>query len=130
MPSNLAVHLQIVGFCKKLGIPCGIAHTDLFKYCDMYGYNYDEFFKSLADNGIFWEMNVTYDSIHSYREHQYVFDLISDKIKQDIVKKAGTVISIGCDSHRCEDYDGFKVHSMYDFLTDNGFETVNKLLGF
>ena len=27
-------------FCNKLGILCGIAHTDLFAYCDMYGFDY------------------------------------------------------------------------------------------
>ena len=119
---------DLIGFCKNLGIPCGIAHTDLFAYCDLYGFDYYEFFKSLADNGIFWEMNVTYDSIHGYREHQYVLDFMKDADKQNTVKKAGTVISIGCDSHRCEDYDGFKVHTMYDFLTENGFNTADKML--
>ena len=119
---------DLISFCKKLPIPCGIAHTDLFAYCDMYGFDYEEFFKNLAENNIFWEMNVTYDSIHSYREHQYVFDFISDKEKQNIVKNAGAVISIGCDSHRCEDYDGFKVHAMYDFLNENGFNMAYKMI--
>ena len=40
-------------FCKKLGISCGVAHTDLFAYCDMYGYDYQSFFQKMAENNIF-----------------------------------------------------------------------------
>ena len=53
-------------FGWRVGIMCGIAHTDLFKYCDMYGFEYTEFFEKMAQNNMFWEMNVTYDSIHKY----------------------------------------------------------------
>lgn len=119
---------NFIEFCKEFPIICGIAHTDLFQYCDMYGFDYEEFFKSLAENNIFWEMNVTYDSIHRYKEHQYVKDLMNDKTKQDIVRKSGVYISVGSDSHRYEDYVGNKIHDMYDFLKENGFKTVNELL--
>jgi len=114
-------------FCDKLGIRCGIAHTDLFAYCDMYGYDYEEFFKTMAEKGIFWEMNVSYDSIHRYNEHKYVFDFINDKKKSEIVKKSNVYISVGFDSHKYEDYDGFKVHQMYDFLKKNSFNTADEL---
>ena len=58
---------------------------------------------------------------------------MNDIEKQKIVKASGLYISIGFDSHRCEDYDGARIHEMYDFLVDNEFNIVdeffiNKLL--
>ena len=125
---NSIVKENVFEFCQGLGIMCGIAHTDLFQYCDMYGFDYSKFFKKMARNNIFWEMNVSYDSIHKYKEHQYVLDFMNDKEKQQIVKDAGVYISVGFDSHRYEDYDGIKVHEMYDFLKRNGFNTVDEIL--
>jgi len=119
---------NLIEFCNKTGILCGIAHTDLFEYCDIYGFNYYEFFNELAKNNIFWEMNVSYDTVHSYREHKYVLDFIKDKEKIDIVKKSGLCISIGFDSHRHEDYDGFRIHKMYDFLKSNSINTIENYL--
>jgi len=113
---NSIVGNDLFAFCKKLGIPCGIAHTDLFKYCDARGYDYQTFFSKMAENNIFWEMNVSYDSIHKYKEHQYVLDFINDKEKLEIVKKTGVVVSIGSDCHRCEEYSGFQLHAIYTFL--------------
>ena len=39
-------------------------------------------------------MNVSYDSIHKYKEHQYVLDFMNDKEKIEIVRKSGIVVSI------------------------------------
>ena len=94
----------------------------------MYGFDYAEFFRTMAKNNIFWEMNVSYDSIHKYREHQYVLDFMNDSEKQQIIKDAGVYISIGFDSHRLEDYDGFKVHQMYDFLIEKDIKMIDELL--
>ena len=123
--SNSLATEDIISFCSKLGIPCGIAHTDMFAYCDMYGLEYNDFFEKMAQAGIFWEMNVSYDSIHHYKEHAYVREFIADREKQQIVKNAGLYISVGFDSHRCEDYDGVRVHEMYDFLVENQFNIVD-----
>lgn len=117
---------NLIDFCDSLGIACGIAHTDLFAYCDMYGYDCAEFLAKLAQNNIFWEMNVSYDSIHKYREHKYVDDFVNDTGKQKLVKDAGLYISVGFDSHRCEDYDGYRVHQMHEFLSKNKFNVVDK----
>lgn len=117
---------NLLEFCGNLGIPCGIAHTDMFAYCDMYGFAYLDFFRKMADAGIFWEMNVSYDSIHRYKEHAYVREFMTNREKQEIVKQAGLYLSVGFDGHRCEDYDGAKVHAMYDFLVENGFRIVEK----
>ena len=111
-----------------MGILCGVAHTDLFKYCDMYGYDYETFFSKMAQNNIFWEMNISYDSIHKYKEHTYVFDFMKDNAKMEIIKNSGVAISIGSDSHSCEEYDAFGLYQMYDFLKANHFKTFDELL--
>ena len=118
---------DLFGFAEKLGIRCGIAHTDLFAYCDNRGYDRREFFGKLAEHGIFWEMNVSFDSIHRYREHPYVADFVNDTEKQAIVRDAGMYISVGFDGHRREDYDGAKVAEMIAFLKKAGIRTADEL---
>ena len=119
---------DLFAFCKKLGITCGIAHTDLFKYCDSLGYDYLTFFSKMAENNIFWEMNVSYDSIHKYKEHQYVLDFINDKEKLEIVEKSGVIVSIGSDCHNCEEYNGFKLHETYSFLKKKNIKTFDIMI--
>lgn len=119
---------KLFEFCKSLKIPCGIAHTDLFEYCDMYGFDYQNFYRKIAENNVFWELNVNYDSTHSYHEHEYVLDFIKDEEKQRIVKEAGAYLSIGFDSHRHKDYLGDRVHKIYDFLKSNNFNTIDEIL--
>ena len=58
----------------------------------------------MAERGIFWEMNVSYDSIHNYREHQYVKDFFDSEFLQDMVRRSGMRLSVGFDGHRVEDY--------------------------
>lgn len=119
---------NLISYCKGLGILCGVAHTDLFAFCDIYGYDYKWFFSQMAENEIFWEMNVSYDSIHEYREHAYVSEFMNNREKIELIKKCGVYVSVGFDSHRCEDYDGFRVHQMYDFLKNNGIKTADELI--
>lgn len=119
---------DLFGFCDKLAIQCGIAHTDMFAYCDMYGYDYETFFAEMAKRRIFWEMNVSYDSIHRYHEHSYVKEFMNNPEKQDIIRRTGVYLSVGFDGHRREDYDGSRVHAMYDFLKENGFRMADELL--
>ena len=94
----------------------------------MYGFAYESFFRELAGRRIFWEMNVSYDSIHRFHEHGYVKDFMADTRKQEIIRNAGTYISVGFDGHRREDYDGSRVHAMYDWLKAGGFRTADELL--
>lgn len=119
---------DLFAFCKNLGIVCGIAHTDLFKYCEMYNYDYTEFFKRMAEENIFFELNVSYDSIHKYAERQYVKDFIKDKNKIEIIKNAGVCVSVGSDCHLAEEYNGFKLYETYDFLKANNIKTIDELL--
>ena len=125
-PDSLAKD-DLFGFVKNLGIRCGIAHTDLFAYCDNRGYDRREFFGKLAEHGIFWEMNVSCDSIHQYREHPYVTDFVNDPEKQAVVRDAGLYVSVGFDGHRREDYDGARVADMVKFLKNAGIHTADEL---
>lgn len=125
-PDSLAKD-DLFGFAENLGIRCGIAHTDMFAYCDSRGYDRREFFRKLAEHGIFWEMNVSYDSIHRYREHPYVADFVNDPEKQAIIRETGVYVSVGFDGHRREDYDGYWVAEMVKFLKHAGIRTADEL---
>lgn len=107
---------RIVEFAKRCGCPTGIAHTDLFSYVKMMGWDPLSFFTELAENGIFWEMNVSYDSVHGYREHLYVKDFCASREQQEIVRKSGIRLSVGFDSHRIAEYRGDRVFDMCQFL--------------
>ncbi len=96
---------DLFAYAKSLDCPrCGIAHTDLPAYARKMGYDLPEFFSRMAEQGIFWELNVNYDSIHNYREHAYVKEFLEDEALQDIVRKSGVQLSVGFDGHRLEDY--------------------------
>jgi hypothetical protein len=58
----------------------------------------------MAAENIFWEMNVTYDSIHKYIEHPYMLEFFRNEEQQKIVRDSGVKLSIGFDGHRVEDY--------------------------
>ncbi len=59
-------------YAKSLSCRCGVAHTDLFLFIERIGANPSGYFRRMADGNIFWEMNVNYDSVHGFREHEYV----------------------------------------------------------
>lgn len=122
--SQSIINGDLIGFCKSLGIPCGIAHTDLFEYCQTNGIEISEFFSQLAQNGIFWEMNVNYDSIHGYHEHEYVKKFIASEYQQKVVKDSGLCISVGFDGHRHADYAPSRVLTMNEFLNEKGIKTL------
>lgn len=106
---NLDSDLSITGgdlftYAKRLGCPVGIAHTDLFTFIEKKGWDPEEYFARMAKENIFWEMNVSYDSIHNYREHYYMLEFFRNKRQQEIVRNSGVKLSIGFDGHRVEDY--------------------------
>ena len=119
---------DLFAFCKRMGILCGIAHTDLFGYCDARGYDYQTFFSKMAENRIFWEMNVSYDSVHKYKENQYVYDFVNDEKKLEIIRASKIVVSVGSDCHRCEEYNGFRLHEMYGFLKKQGIRIFDETM--
>lgn len=118
---------DLFGFCKHLGILCGIAHTNLFAYCAERGYDPAAFFAEMGKYNIFWEMNVNYDSIHGYIEHEYVADFVRDAEKQAIIRDCGVCISVGSDTHRCGEYDDFRLRRMHKFLKEQNIKTVEEV---
>jgi histidinol phosphatase-like PHP family hydrolase len=119
---------DIIAFTKDYGCPVGIAHTDIFAFAERKGIPCEEFVKALADAGIFWELNVSYDSIHGYREHEYVKRFMQDKRQQEIVKSAGLYLSVGFDGHRMEDYRVDRVEGANQFILSCGFKHAIDLI--
>ena len=101
---------DVFTFAKRCACPVvGIAHTDLFSHIARLGADPIDYFKRMADMNIFWEMNVSYDKIHNYREHEYVKHFLTDETQQDIVRRSGVRLSVGFDGHRVEDYRSDRV---------------------
>ena len=96
---------DLFGFAKRCGCKnVGIAHTDMFSFIASLGEDPYRYFKRMAEENIFWEMNVSYDSIHNYREHEYMLEFFRNKEQQAIIREAGVRLSVGFDGHRVEDY--------------------------
>ncbi len=125
---NLDSDISITGgdlfaFAKRCGTPVvGVAHTDLFAHIARLGLDPLDYCKRMADENIFWEMNVSYDSIHGYREHAYFLDFFADEQKQDIVRRSGVRVSVGFDGHRVEDYLPDRVTDYCRRLTNMGIK--------
>ena len=96
---------DLFSFAKRCGTALtGVAHTDLFSYLARTKQDPLDYFTKMAENHIFWELNVNYDSIHHYRRHQYVLDFFHSEYQQNIIRDSGIKLSIGFDGHRVEDY--------------------------
>lgn len=98
-------HGNLFAFAERCGTPAvGVAHTDLFAFIKTIGEDPYRYFKRMAEQNIFWEMNVNCDSTHHYREHAYVKQFFSDPEQQAIIQKSGVRLSVGFDGHRVEEY--------------------------
>ncbi len=96
---------DLFAYARRCGCPwVGIAHTDLFAHIARLGADPYDYFSRMAEQNIFWEMNVSYDSIHHYREHPYMLEFFRNPAQQSIVRRAGVRVSIGFDGHRVGDY--------------------------
>ncbi len=96
---------DLFAFAERCGCKeRGIAHTDMFAFIKSIGESPVKYFAKMAERGIFWEMNISYDSIHNYREHQYVKDFFYSPEQQDIIRRSGVKLSVGFDGHRVKDY--------------------------
>ena len=61
---------DLFSYAARCGTPwVGVAHTDLFAHIAARGESPLSYFSRMAANRIFWEMNVSYDSIHNFRVH-------------------------------------------------------------
>jgi histidinol phosphatase-like PHP family hydrolase len=116
---------DIFSYARRCGTPMvGIAHTDLFAHIKNLGADPYEYLRRMAEENIFWEMNVSYDSIHEYRVHEYMTRFFSDtaegEMQRDLVRRAGTRISVGFDGHRIGDYLADRVAGYCRRLTAEG----------
>ena len=116
---------DVFSFAKRCGCQaCGIAHTDLFAHIERLGADPLDYFKRMAEEHIFWEMNVSYDQIHNYREHAYVKRFLVDEAQQEIVRKSGARLSVGFDGHRVGDYRPDRVVDCCNTLQTLGLPLV------
>ncbi len=116
---------DIFAFAKRCACSViGVAHTDLFSHIARLGTDPLDYFKKMADMNIFWEMNVSYDRIHDYREHEYVKHFLSNEAQQEIVRKSGVRLSVGFDGHRVEDYRPDRVVDCCDALKGLGLPLI------
>ena len=95
---------DIFSFAERCGCPTIVAHTDLFAHAQRLGEDPYRYFCRMAERGIAWEMNVSYDSIHKYFEHPYMLEFFKNPEQQAIVRESGVRLSVGFDGHRVEDY--------------------------
>lgn len=102
--STSAISGDLLGFAKRVGCPLGIAHTDLFAFIEEIKEEPLSYLKRMAEMGIFWELNVNYDSIHNYVEHKYVKHFFESKYQQDLIRESGVKISVGFDCHNADEY--------------------------
>ena len=114
---------DLFAFAKRCGCRhVGIAHTDMFSFIESIGEDPYLYFKRMAEENIFWEMNVSYDSIHGYREHAYMLEFFRNKEQQDIIKSSGVRLSVGFDGHRVEDYLPGRVADYCRKITEMGIK--------
>ncbi|MBQ4354564.1 MAG: hypothetical protein IJC71_06690 [Clostridia bacterium] len=112
------VGMNIFDYSRRLGCRTGIAHTDLISLAERLGEDPVGFLHRFAENGIFWEMNVSCDSVHHWREHPYVLRFLGDKKEQNIVRASGIEVSVGFDGHRVADYSPERVKRMCRLLEE------------
>ncbi|MBR2374687.1 MAG: PHP domain-containing protein [Clostridia bacterium] len=115
---------DIFSFAKRCGCPTGIAHTDLFAFIRSLGEDPNRYFRKMAERGIFWELNVNYDSLHSYKTHDYVTEFLKNKEQQEIVKKSGVRLSVGFDGHIAKEYKASRIKTVCTALKGLGLRLV------
>ncbi|MBQ8428374.1 MAG: PHP domain-containing protein [Clostridia bacterium] len=119
---------DLLSYIAAYKCPVGIAHTDLFSFIKDKGWEAKKYLQSLAERGVFWELNVNYDSIHGYIEHAYVKEFMQNEWQQALVKEAGLAVSIGFDGHRMEDYLVERVGAGNAFLQKAGIKNAVQLI--
>lgn len=120
---NSIIKRDLFAFAERCGCKnTGVAHTDMFSFIESLGEDPYKYFKRMAEQNIFWEMNVSFDSIHNYREHSYMLEFFENKEQQQIVRESGVRISIGFDGHRVEDYLPERVTDYCKKVTEMGIK--------
>lgn len=107
-------------FAKRCRCPVGIAHTDMFSFIQSIGEEPLAYFTKMAQQGIFWEMNVNLDSIHKGHEHEYMLEFFENKEQQEVILKSGVRLSVGFDGHRIYDYKPERIKDYCRRITEMG----------
>ncbi len=116
---------DIFSFAERCACPkVGIAHTDMFAFIERLGEKPYDYFKRMAEQGIFWEMNVSFDSVHHYREHPYMLEFFKSDEQQAIVRESGVSLSVGFDGHRIAEYRPDRVKEYCTKIHDAGIKLV------
>ncbi|MBO5879571.1 MAG: PHP domain-containing protein [Clostridia bacterium] len=114
---------DLFAFRDRCGCPhVGIAHTDMFGYIKSRKEDPFKYFKRMAEENMFWEMNVSFDSIHKYHEHPYMLEFFKNEEQQAIVRESGIRLSVGFDGHRVEDYLPTRVKEFCHRITNIGIK--------
>ena len=120
---NSLIKRDLFSFAERCGCPyTGVAHTDMFAFIESLGEDPYAYFKRMAEQNIFWEMNVNYDSIHKFRKHEYVRRFFGDEEQQAIIRESGVRLSVGFDGHRLEDYLPERVEKYCKKITELGIK--------
>ena len=96
----------------------------LFKFSQSIGEEPHRYFRKMAEAGIFWEINVNYDSLHSFKTHDYVTEFFKNKAQQEIVKRSGVKLSVGFDGHIAKEYKAQKVKTANTLIKAMGIPLV------
>lgn len=115
---------DIFDFAKRCGCPTGIAHTDMFAFIRKKGEDPYRYFRKMAEAGIFWEMNVNYDSVHNFKVHEYTNEFFRNKEQQEIIRKTGVRLSVGFDCHKADEYKASRVKTACKLIQDMGIHLV------
>lgn len=101
---------DIFAFKNRLGCKiCGLPHIDLPAYIRSKNEDMEGFFKKMAENNIFWELNVHPAKKGSGSEHEYADAFFLDEEVIAAVKKSGLTMSVAFDCHNVETYDGNRI---------------------
>ena len=120
---NSIIKRDLFGFSERCGCKnIGVAHTDMFAFIESLGEDPYSYFKRMAEQNIFWEMNVSYDSIHKYREHAYMLEFFKNEEQQAIVRESGVRLGVGFDGHRVEDYLPERIADYCRRITEMGIK--------
>lgn len=106
---------EFLEWTRLFKCPKGLAHTDIFALGKRYGV---DIFKILRDYNLFWEINVS-------GNYTYYYDFITNKEKQEEVKKSGIILSVGSDTHWIGDFSAAKLKSVHELIEKMGNEMVN-----
>lgn len=113
---------DLFSYAKRCGCRAGVAHTDLFAHAEAIGVDPLDYFSRMAEENIFWEMNVNLDTIHCGREHEYMLKFFEDEKQQEIIRKSGVRLSVGFDGHRIYDYKPDRIADYCKKITDMGIK--------